>query len=252
MGGIVNETKEICSNFIENLSIDLTENSLEISGVLHFYSHLDNASQTFFPFSKEKSNKNYIRDAYTIEVKLKKGYLPQVIETGGRLKEYSIANGGIPLIDLHYPKEIACLGSPDELNEFTLDKINSSAILGLFRLHVIPFFYAQSFYRMHKDWPWPNLEHGIVGLLEQFGKKHTEILFRILLRRINPKKYEVNSLEFRRVTSIVDKLRAYKIRGHRPCICRSGRKLRSCHPDAYEGLQKLQIIFNSNPKLKKY
>lgn len=250
MGRDIEIIKEVCSNFIEDVEVVKRDNKLTISGTLHFQSFYDFTKNSFFPFAENNNKASFINDSYKVEVTFRKNKIPSVVETGGRIKRYSFKKRSLSLSDLHYPYEIACLSSPDKLWLFSLERINTESVLEFFKSYVIQFFYAQSYYQKNNKWPWKNLEHGIIGLLEQYSTSPNFILHYIIHKRTKANLFPINSLEYRRIESLNAKLRSYKIRGHRRCICRSGKKFWNCHPEAFLGLS----IFKENIRFfdKKY
>lgn len=246
MGLVLSELKNYLSNFTEDLVLEENSLGLALQGKFHFYAHYDDKLQKFYPFSPDSLHSNYLEDCYTIKVLFREGNFPVVSEVGERIanlaKEFSLA-------DLHYPSEIACLGSPDKLYRFLRENLNNDLVIEFIQFYIIPFFYAQSFFSQKGKWPWKNLEHGVVGLFEEFSRDSNDLLFLHIIRYLNKNSQRTDLLNSRIAASIQDKLKQNKVKAHRSCICRSGRKFRNCHADALIGLEKFKHYIPNNAKL---
>lgn len=178
-----------------------------------------------------------IRDEYQIEIELsdsETSSLPQVEETGGRLKRVAEEKGITELADLHSGPQSGtlCLCSPleeDELfsNGFSLDEFFSGTL--------IPFFYAQSYFEKNDEWPWEHYGHGYHGLLESYGAiEETDCVLAekcLRLLKQEQKIWDVCKLHLTR--------KGY-VKGHWQCICGSTQILRKCHHGVLDGLRKLK------------
>lgn len=80
---------------------------------------------------------------------------------------------------------------------------------------VHPFLVGQFYYESHGTWPWPDRSHGTDGILEAY-KEVTGFSELSIVRGF---------------AEILSKKKPVK--GHWPCPCGSGRKLRHCHRDFY-------------------
>lgn len=249
MGFDIEETKNLLSNFIEKLSISVNSDVIVIEGVLHFASYYDMNHNAFFAFSEFVDNKYYLQDKYNFRLTFSNDHNPLLTELEGKIER---GNLNIPLADLHFPKNIACLGSPHKFYFYRTRNLTSQIVLEFFQVHIIPFFYSQTFYSKNNLWPWENLSHGITGLMEEFGKNPNDLLYLdIIFRLRRSTKLLEKTVEDRVRVSIKSKLKKQKIREHRHCICRSGRKFRNCHKDALTGLILFKNYLPKDSNLKK-
>jgi hypothetical protein len=82
------------------------------------------------------------------------------------------------------------------------------------------YFVSQTYFEARGDWPFGERSHGDAGVMESFAD---------LLDVDND------------ATIVLEHLRLLsmnKVKGHNPCPCGSGRKLRDCHRDKVEELKK--------------
>lgn len=139
-----------------------------------------------------------------------------------------------PAIDRHINQTTgdrrACLCSPLVEDQYLVPVFNFKVY---FETLVIPFLYGQLFYDKEKRWPWKDLSHGSIGILESYLKiigadKAKECLEKLLRDTKNWKHIKM--------------LLAQKspIKGHALCFCLSGSKVRNCHIDAWKGAEKLR------------
>lgn len=144
-------------------------------------------------------NELTIEDIFDIEIILSSGYpqdLPEIREVGGRIpKTFHTFNDGT-----------LCLGALLDLKmKFS---VNPTLITFIQEL-VIPYLYSFCYKRIYKNMPYGELSHGGQGVLEFYCD-----LFNT--------KSESIAIDFLRIL-------ANKYRGHHPCPCGSGNKLRDCH-----------------------
>jgi len=123
----------------------------------------------------------------------------------------------------------ACVCSPFDEHDFLKPELKFRDFLEQL---VIPFLYGQLFYSSEGRWPWPDYEHGATGILEAYskirdGSRATDCL-RLLVQDTN----------WRNICSALQQ-QPY-IKGHIPCFCEKPDQIRRCHPDALEGLRRLQ------------
>jgi len=146
-----------------------------------------------------------VLDRYSVELQLARNHpagLPVVRETGGRIPRH---------IDRHIlaADGTACVMLPDE--RWKLWPVGSPLMKYLTgALH--SFFLAQTMVEEGQDWPFGQWAHGARGIFQ---------FYRELLK----------TSDLRVMTAYLDYLAAKKVKGHWPCPCRNGKKLRDCHFD---------------------
>ena len=177
-----------------------------------------------------------IRDSYEIEIRFEISAfssLPQVYERGGRIDGVA-RDRKKRRVDLHFSRnEAACLCLKTQENEYLPQGFN---LPDYFYNLVIPFFYAQSYFGKHGKWPWGEYSHEDLGYLEGYGDiaKRPEAESALECLALLKKYGRWN---------IYDELlkKRGKLKIHRfHCFCGSRRKIRKCHPKAFEGLCKLK------------
>jgi hypothetical protein len=151
-----------------------------------------------------------VLDRYSIELQLARNHpagLPIVRETGGRIPRH---------LDRHILSNgTACVLIPDE--RWRLWPIGTSLLKYLTGpLH--SFFLAQATVEEGRPWPFGQWAHGAKGTFQ---------FYRELL----------NTSDLRMMTTYLDYLAAKKVKGHWPCPCRNGKKLRDCHVNQIKELR---------------
>jgi hypothetical protein len=134
---------------------------------------------------------------------------PLVFEIGDRIPR---------VLDRHiYPKHgNCCLGVWEEWLLTAPDHTFETFLTGL--LH--DYFVGQTYFDATGEWPFGERSHGDAGVLESFAE---------LLGVENDPTIVVEHLRL---------LSMNEVKGHNPCPCGSGRKLRQCHWDKLEELKK--------------
>lgn len=92
------------------------------------------------------------------------------------------------------------------------------------------YLYGLAFFDRHGRWPWEERSHGAVGLLEFYADRSGPLQPHDMEAIIPHFLADPNWLEF-------DK-QIRQPRGHRACVCGSGRQFRKCHPIAFQGVIK--------------
>jgi hypothetical protein len=144
-----------------------------------------------------------VLDRYLIEIELPRDYpksIPVVRETNGRIPQTS---------DRHMnPADgAACILLPDERWKVWP---HGSTLLYFLDVPVRNFFLGQSLVERGDPWPFGQWSHGAEGIREYYG----EVL---------------STNDTKVITGYLDCLSKKKIKGHWPCPCRSGKRLRDCH-----------------------
>ena len=155
-----------------------------------------------FSFSANCQNKGVIRDAYEVEIFApKSGFLavPTVKEVAERIPRTP---------DNHVnPDGTLCLGTRLETRrQYQKDP----TLMGFVKHLLIPFLYSHSYKEKYGEYPYDDLPHGEAGTLQ-----HYKDIFNI--------DSDMHALLLLKV--IVED----NYRGHNPCPCGSGEKLRNCH-----------------------
>jgi len=152
-----------------------------------------------------------VLDRYSVELQLARNHpaeLPVVRETGNRIPRH---------IDRHLlaADGTACVLLPDE--RWRLWPVGSPLLKYLTGpLH--SFFLAQTMVEEGQPWPFGQWAHGSRGVFQ---------FYRELLK----------TSDLRVMTTYLDYLAAKKVKGHWPCPCRNGKKLRDCHFDQVKDLR---------------
>jgi hypothetical protein len=134
--------------------------------------------------------------------------LPQVWETENRIPS-----------DFHkYTNKSLCLGAPLAVKATFYEEPTLSCFV---HNCLIPYLYSYSFYSRNGSLPFGELSHGIKGIYEYYRE-----LFHLE--------------EKRAVFRLIKILAGNNYRGHLPCPCGSGKKLRSCHGPLLLNIKELQ------------
>lgn len=131
---------------------------------------------------------------------------------------------GKRLIDLHvYSVQTTCYAAPQEL---LAEPPSVMTTVEFILRYVQPFLYAQSFFDRHGQWPWGELAHGFVGLIEWLGNK----------------RHPTDADVLRTIACLVasgEEARKHvqcRARWHFKCPCGSGKQVRTCHPGYKHGV----------------
>ena len=145
------------------------------------------------------------------------------------------------LIDLHvYLDHSACFAAPQQIEAEWFAGMTPSEFTWNYAL---PFLYEQAFFDRHERWPWGELAHGSLGLLEWLGR--------------NPK--PTNGDVLRTILYLESagkdarKLITRRARRHHPCPCGNGKRLGKCHPDVKPAIDIIRswIAQGKSPRLRK-
>ncbi|MNO35873.1 hypothetical protein D3C76_259300 [compost metagenome] len=163
-------------------------------------------------FRAEHSSHESIEDEFLIEIEIPNTYpsVPPVArDLGERIPRsfHSFADGSF------------CLGAPLAVK---MTFSNNPTLMGFVNSLLIPYLYSFSFQAKHKGkMPYGELSHGGNGLMDYY-------------MRLFETKQPVSVLNFLVILAF------RKYRGHSPCPCGSGNKLRSCHGPSLLELQMYQ------------
>lgn len=141
-------------------------------------------------------------DRFQLAVTVPRGYpqvLPVVRETGGRIPCES---------DRHIEADgKACLFLEEETETYFPA---GSSLLDFLQGPVNAFFVGQLHFEQFGTWPFGQRSHGPAGVVEFYAEK-------------------LGTQDRRAIVAAVDYLRYREIKGHWPCPCGSGKRLRDCH-----------------------
>lgn len=178
-------------------------------------SHMSGCGLTFcgnLTFKAKVDGLEKITDTYSIRCEIKEDFptsLPMFFETEGRIpKSYHTNHDGT-----------LCLGSPLRVRQELHKK---STLHTLIKDLLIPYLYKHSYHEKHGDQPLGELEHGALGLIEDY-----ETLFEVKGAKAC---YEMLLLLG------MEKLYANK----KPCPCGSGARLGKCHNQVLNPFRKIE------------
>ena len=142
-------------------------------------------------------------DRYSVELQLARDHpksLPVVREVGGRIPRHAdrhiISNDGT-----------ACVLLPDERWRFWPP---GAPLLNFLTGPLHSFFLAQSLVERGDPWPFGQWSHGAIGIVEFYSEM-------------------LGTKDIRMIARYLDYLASKEIKGHWPCPCHTGRRLRDCH-----------------------
>ena len=107
-----------------------------------------------------------------------------------------------------------------------------------FNYLVVPFFYAQSYFRDFGLWPWGEYGHGLAGILESYlnydtSKEYTETFIVAFEKFCQKNNLNLNFYK--------EQLRMKKIKGKNKCpLCKSGKQWLKCHEKSLLGFRRLK------------
>lgn len=164
----------------------------------------------------------FLVDSFPVEIGADEGG-PYLKVLGTRIAE-TAERLNLKHIDLHvYPDQSVCFAAPQQI---AADWASGMSPVEFVRRYVLPFLYEQAYFDRHERWPWGELAHGSLGLLEWLGRNprptNGDVMRTIL--------YLESSGEKAR------KLIQTRARRHHKCPCGSGKQLRECHPDVKPGI----------------
>jgi len=164
----------------------------------------------------------FLVDSFQVEIGSTDGG-PYLKVLGTRLPE-TAERYGLELIDLHvYRDQSVCFAAPQKIAGEWASGITVACYIWRY---VLPFLYEQAFFDRHGRWPWGELAHGALGLVEWLGRER------------NPTNGDVmRTILFLRSSS--EEARALiqtRARRHHMCPCGSKKRLRDCHPDLKPGI----------------
>jgi hypothetical protein len=92
-----------------------------------------------------------------------------VYETAGAIANVAKSRGlGIDDLHMYDDNGKLCLASRHKIREACREHVSLKSFMEQF---VVPFFYAQKFFEIHGKWPWGELGHGTLGLLEDYAQR---------------------------------------------------------------------------------
>lgn len=159
-------------------------------------------------------------------------YLPALREVGGRTQAIATARGIRELKTLHRNSDDTACVCPVQAER-------EKCPLGYSLLHyveqlVVPYLYGLCYFEAHGIWSWPELSHGVLGLLEYYaaggGMGTTEEVDEVLGRI----RADAHSKEYQKQLRNPSAKRA--------CPCGSGKRFGRCHREAWVGLNRMRQL----------
>jgi len=160
------------------------------------------------PFEASADGCSPITDSFEIELIIPDVYpqvLPRVRETGGKIES---------TYDHVYPDGTLCLAVPIEERRIFGEQ---PSLLGFVNRLVIPYFYGYCHWKKYGEHPFDEQDHGAEGI----ARHYLDLLYL---------PDEVSAL------AALSYLLEHGYRGHHPCPCGSGEKVRKCHAQALRSL----------------
>jgi len=211
-----------------------------LKGVFDFYALYDFIGDRFIlnPAGEEISNERLIRDSYEIQVEFASDYsssFPCVREIGGRIEKIVDKFGISDIRDLHVNKNqnnsLCICPKPEEYLRYP----NGVDLVDFFNALVLPYFYGLSYYEKNRQWPRNEYGHGDSGIFEFYAERRKEKDARLAVACVKSLSEKVAKEYLKKKGDI---------KGHWQCICGSGKRIRSCHTKAWEGLKLLKKDIN--------
>lgn len=203
-----------------------------LSGLIQFRAAYDATINQFFSIEDSATaSAGAVILSGTFEVRIE----PRIDRSTSRLPDLSV-NGVEMTADRHFNSadKTACLCSPLEEDDFLQPELQFRVFLEQL---VVPFLYGQVYFSSYGRWPWAEYAHGIAGVLEAYAKIQDQNRAGECLRLLS---HDSNWSMIRAA------LRQKPfLKGHSPCFCSSGDKIRQCHPAALKGALQLQKDLNA-------
>lgn len=168
-------------------------------------------------------------DAYEIVIYFSSiEQFPVIIETGNRIEKSP---------DRHINGDgTTCICGP--FGKLSYEQ-NNPTIEKLFSEYIVPYFASQTYYDKYGNWPFGELSHGALGVLEDISEHWPTTLgneFLIFaLQQVSTQCRKSEKELLRKM--IVEKA---KIKAHKNCICLSGNRFSECHKYAFTAILKLR------------
>lgn len=225
--GVISMLSEQDYSWLANAIEEPTREGTSISGTVRFSAVYNPTSNRFLILDEDTHPENGVFLAGEYRIKIE----DRINTLDSRLPALFI-EGTDPTMNRHFNQSdrSACLCSPFEEDGFIRPNFD---IEKYFYELVIPFLYGQKFFDRESKWPWSELSHGAMGILESYESVGTtenanECLERILREKPVWKKAKV-MLEMK-----------HEIKGHYHCLCGKLDHFRRCHPQALAGLRRLR------------
>jgi hypothetical protein len=160
------------------------------------------------PFEAAADGFSPIADSFDVELTIPDVYpdiLPRVRETGGKIEN---------TYDHVYQDGTLCLAVPIEERRIFWEQ---PSLLGFVNRLVVPYLYGYCYWKKYGRHPFDEQQHGDAGIVQHY----------------------LDALHLRDETSalaVVSYLLEHGYRGHHPCPCGKGGKVRTCHGKALRDL----------------
>jgi hypothetical protein len=200
----------------------------DVSGTIDFIASHDTATNRLRIFERNEEpapDEVFLRGSFEIVITERK-------EKHLSMLPLLKVSGVDPIPSRHFNQndKSACLCSPLEEGVFLFPELSLPKFI---RHLVIPFLYGQVFYSNYGKWPWKEYAHGAAGLLESYSEINNSSKLQECLDKLS--KQEKPTWE--RIKQALGQ--KSEIKGHTTCFCQKMGHIRSCHPDAWEGIKKL-------------
>lgn len=159
----------------------------------------------------------FLVDSFEVEIGCTRSE-PYLKLLGSRVPDTALRYGK-DLIDLHvYSDHTVCFAAPQQM---AADCASGMTAVEFISRYALPFLYEQAYFERHKRWPWGELAHGFLGLLEWLGRTNRPTsgdIIRTILHLESSAEHAYRII-------------GNRARRHHECPCGSGKRLRECHPD---------------------
>jgi hypothetical protein len=137
-----------------------------------------------------------------------------------------------PTVDRHFCQQdkSGCLCSPFLEREFLLPQFSFKRFIEEL---VVPFLYGQAFYTIEQRWPWDELAHGAMGILESYKESQDRQTIERCLEFLK------RESKIWRAVLLVLRHGAH-LKGNMKCFCGRGTRITDCHPKALKGASSLR------------
>ncbi|MBK7387661.1 MAG: hypothetical protein IPI23_00930 [Bacteroidetes bacterium] len=141
----------------------------------------------------------------------------------------------------------ACICGPIQEKTFLVHEFDFRIF---FEKLIIPFLYGQLHYNIYRKWPWKELEHGSLGVLESYYINTDSSKIADCIKSL-----KIEQENWKCIESVLKQSKP--VEGHNRCLCGSGKFIRNCHFEAWQGLNKLKkdilhqnFVITNEPKFE--
>jgi hypothetical protein len=206
----------------------LRSDNVVVSGIIAFRATY-NTEANLFTFSSDDAHDDVSGEVLSVSFDIRIIERKEVLHSALP----AVHVGGVdPTINRHFCQQdhSACLCSPFEENEYLLPRFKFRRFLEEL---VVPFLYGQAFYTKEQRWPWAELAHGAMGILESYRSSSNRQTFEKCLEHLRR-----DVKVWRRLLSVLQQ--GTHLRGNIRCLCGSKNRIGTCHPKALEGVIRIR------------